>query len=241
MKNDYTQALAHLLSTGTNTELEVNHYFSDGICIREMIAPIGAIIVGAAHTTNHLTTLVKGTMQIRIGDESKIITAPATFEALAGSRKIGLAYTECIVHNIFPTESTNIEDIEREFTTMHEDKFNLMLADLGLDPKTVRQLSEDPSTYDGVENYHIIKDSPIEGKGLFSSRDIEKGSLVGYVATNDIRTNLGRYVNHSNTPNLHFEVTKNEIKAYALEHIEKDTEFTVDYSDNIRRLRCQQQ
>ena len=121
MKKDFSGALSTLLATGKEVELKVNHYFSDGVCIREMIAPAGAIIVGAAHKTNHLTTLVKGKMQIRIGNESKLVEAPATFEALKDSRKIGFAYTECIVHNILPTDCKDIEEIEKEFTTMHED------------------------------------------------------------------------------------------------------------------------
>ena len=130
MNNDYSKALSRLLSPGRQIELETNHYFSDGICIREMIAPAGAIIVGAAHKTNHLTTLVSGTMQIRIGNESKLVTAPATFESLAGSRKIGFAYTECVVHNIIPTDSRDIEEIEMEFTSLHEDGIKELLCQL---------------------------------------------------------------------------------------------------------------
>jgi len=129
MKKDYIPALAKLLNNGTTIELETNHYFSEGICIREMIAPQGTLVLGAAHRTNHLTTLVKGVMQIRIGDESRLVEAPATFESIAGSRKVGYAYTDCIVHNCLPTDSRDIEEIEREFTTLHEDKELIMNKD----------------------------------------------------------------------------------------------------------------
>ena len=120
MKKDVTQALEHLLANAVACEFPTKHYFSSGICIREMEMPKGSLLVGHKHKTDHITMLIKGSMQIRIGEESKIIHAPYTFEALAGSRKIGLAYTDCVVSNIFPTDSTDIEEIEREFTDKHD-------------------------------------------------------------------------------------------------------------------------
>ena len=53
-----------------------------------------------------------------------------------------------------------------------------------------------------------IKKSEIDGLGLFATRDIEKGHEFGVSHISDyrfeggyIRTPLGGFVNHSNTPN----------------------------------------
>ena len=119
--NKIIKTTANLLQEFPSVELITNHYFSDGVCIREMIVPAGTLVIGAEHKTNHLTTLVKGSMKITIAGEERIVTAPATFEALKGSRKVGYAFTECVVHNIMPIDSKDPEEIEREFTTLHED------------------------------------------------------------------------------------------------------------------------
>ena len=123
---DIMGSLASLIEGKELIKPETDHYFSDGVCVREMRVKAGTLVVGAEHKTNHITMLIQGTMQIRIGDESKLFHAPCTFEALAGSRKIGFAYTDCVVSNIIPTHLTDTEEIEKMFTTLHEDKKELL-------------------------------------------------------------------------------------------------------------------
>jgi len=236
MNADITEPLKVLLNNGQEFKPETNHYFSDGVCIREMIVPAGSIILGAGHKTKHLTTLVQGVMQIRIGNESRLIEAPTTFESLDGSRKVGFAYTKCVVHNIFPTDSKDIDEIENEFMTIKEDKFNWMLANHGLTREHVDAISFDDSTYEPL-NIYTIKDSPIHGKGLFSDRYIYAGEYIGVASKAGIRSELGRYVNHSDNPNTRMEFNDGVMTVYAITDIEIDTEFTVDYGDNITKLK----
>jgi len=123
---DTPQIIARLFNGKKAYEPKVVHHFSEGICVRELHLNAGDMAIGAEHKTDHLTFLSKGSIQIRIGDESKILHAPVTFEALAGSRKIALAYTDCVISNIIPTDSKDIEEIEKMFTTLHEDKKELL-------------------------------------------------------------------------------------------------------------------
>ena len=46
-----------------------------------------------------------------------------------------------------------------------------------------------------------VLDSPIEGKGLFTSSHIKAGAVVAPARINGQRTPAGRFVNHSRTPN----------------------------------------
>ena len=245
MKKDISKSLANLFKgSPMDTDIiTVNHYFSEGVCVREMIVPAGALVIGASHKTKHLTTLVKGSMQIRLGNESKLVEAPATFESLAGSRKVGLAYTDCVVHNVFPTNSKDVEEIERQFTTMHEDKYELMLNDLGLSSSEVDKLSRDKSTYTPMGQF-VVGPSSIQGQGLFSDRDIPAHEFLGTASVKGMRSELGRFVNHSNEPNLEFKVCGDTVNVYSKVSIEEGTEFTVDYKNNIlqfKELLCQQQ
>ena len=119
--------IADFIAKGTPlTQFDTTHHFSDGVCIRELKIPAGSLVVGAEHTTNHLTILLKGILHVRIGDEVEVMHAPHTFEASEGTRKVVFAYTDCIVSNIFPTNSTDIDEIEREFMTYKQDRKLLM-------------------------------------------------------------------------------------------------------------------
>jgi len=62
--------------------------------------------------------------------------------------------------------------------------------------------------YKPLPEYLTIKESPIHGFGIYAIADIPLGTLVDVIHVSDerfehgeIRTPLGGYINHSNTPN----------------------------------------
>jgi hypothetical protein len=48
-----------------------------------------------------------------------------------------------------------------------------------------------------------IFDSKIQGKGLFASANIEEGEVIGVARIGNCRTPIGRFTNHSKTPNAY--------------------------------------
>tara|TARA_R100001530_G_C4188448_1_gene121468 strand:- start:51 stop:455 length:405 start_codon:yes stop_codon:yes gene_type:complete len=103
-----------------------------------------------------------------------------------------------------------------------------------------------------MENYYvvymntdiIIKDSTIEGLGCFSSRSYQPEEKIGDLLapvllsppegnSRYIRTELGRYVNHSSTPNVYFE----KGAFIALKHIPPDTELVTNYFHNVEAIK----
>ena len=63
--------------------------------------------------------------------------------------------------------------------------------------------------YRPLPNELTIKNSPIEGLGLFANQDIKKHSFIGVTHVRDeqfenkyIRTPIGGFYNHSNKPNV---------------------------------------
>ena len=85
-----------------------------------------------------------------------------------------------------------------------------------------------------------IKVSGINGLGLFSKKDILKGTNLGisHLKINNmlVRTPLGGFINHSDNPNCmkikstssDFDYTKYNL--ITLEHIKENTELTLKYS-----------
>ena len=83
-----------------------------------------------------------------------------------------------------------------------------------------------------------------KGIGIVTSKEISQGTFVGVYLKRGIELvkdckyifngwaetyPLGRYLNHSYSPNLSFEVTNCEIKLYSNIDIAKEVELTVDY------------
>ena len=63
--------------------------------------------------------------------------------------------------------------------------------------------------YKPLPNFLTIKKSPIEGLGLYATKNIKANSFIGLTHIQDkdfendyIRTPLGRFYNHSNEPNV---------------------------------------
>tara|TARA_R100000742_G_C4279594_1_gene104646 strand:+ start:5441 stop:5833 length:393 start_codon:yes stop_codon:yes gene_type:complete len=70
------------------------------------------------------------------------------------------------------------------------------------------ELKAGPVVDDKNKNY-TVKESAIEGVGIFAERQIIKGEQIGYGIINNTRTLAGRYVNHSAVPNAKFYFFRN--------------------------------
>ena len=77
-----------------------------------------------------------------------------------------------------------------------------------------------------------IKKSNIEGVGCFTTKIYKKEESLGVVLYRDCKTELGRYVNHSATPNVYLE--NNEF--IALRDLKINEEILVDYIENLKVL-----
>ena len=92
--------------------------------------------------------------------------------------------------------------------------------------------------YRPLPDYVTIRESPIEGFGLFATELIPAGTYIGVTHyTNDkhpegfTRTPLGGFGNHSDTPNC-FKIKFDQTKTWlgAIRDIEPDEEITWRYT-----------
>lgn len=97
-------------------ECPIEHYFSEGMYIREATMPTGSLILGHEHTTTHMNMISKGACILVDVDteESILIQAPYTFESKAGVRKLMYITEECVLSTIHINKDniTNIEELE---------------------------------------------------------------------------------------------------------------------------------
>ncbi len=78
-----------------------------------------------------------------------------------------------------------------------------------------------------------IKDSKIDGVGLTTTNHIPAGTTLGithhYTISNTIRTPLGGFINHSDTPNCYITVGEQHNILHAVTNIGAGEELTVCY------------
>ena len=91
---------------------ETRHHFSDGMYARELFIPVGTVVVGALHKSQHLYMVVKGECKVSSQYETVKIEAPYMGETIPGTKRVIYAETDCVWVTFHPTELTNIEEIE---------------------------------------------------------------------------------------------------------------------------------
>jgi len=92
------------------------------------------------------------------------------------------------------------------------------------------------SHYRPLPNYLTIKPSTIDGLGLFTNIDIDNNFTIGVTHVKDprfedgyIRTPLGAFINHSDTPNGEFYEDGDFMKVRTLTKIKSGDELIVTY------------
>lgn len=242
-------------------ECPVVHHFGPGIYIREVTLPAGTFAVGHAQRHEHLNIMLAGSVAVLNDDgEVKVLKAPLIFTGQPG-RKVGVILETCIWQNVYPNpdDERDVDALEAkwldksgtweahnavkqlELIDNHDvDRadFSQLVRQAGFDETTVRSQSENQDDQvpmpDGFARV-TIRPSPIEGLGIFLSYPAEPGELIGPARLNGMRTPLGRYTNHSRTPNAIFVKQDGDIYLYALKRIagcsggDQGEEVTIDY------------
>lgn len=84
-----------------------------------------------------------------------------------------------------------------------------------------------------------IKESPINGLGVFSLKNFKKGDYInihGIMMSDYFEiTKFGKYLNHSYSPNAITKVDWGVYETYALKNIKIGDEITLDYR-KLKRL-----
>lgn len=255
------QAITEASLALPQAECSVSHYFGHHIYIREVTIPAGVLAVGHYQKEKHNNIMLSGKIAMITDDGVKILTAPLIFEGEPG-RKIGLALETVVWQNIWATDETDIEVLEDMYLDKsagkaHEDEMNA-LDSFG------RQLDRDDYEL-VVEASYLTRDeikavveneldqcampkswmtvtqrrkSNIHGYGMFCSYPVDKDICLGPALLDGKRTPLGRYTNHSKSPNAYpVRESSGDIYFWAARNIngchggDNGEEVTVNYRD----------
>lgn len=242
----------------------VIHRFGPGVYIREVMIPAGTFSIGHYQKKEHLNIMLKGrvTMLHEDGTLHEVI-APTIFTAPPG-RKIGYIHEDMVWLNVYPTTETEVEKLEAMFLDKSEgwtqnnqmqngiaklhcvadrEDYKKVLAEFGFTEEAARAMSanEDDQISFPYGGWKVRVDvSPIEGRGLFATADIEEGELIAPARIKGMRTPAGRFTNHSLNSNAIMIMQPNgDIDLVATRTIKGNAggyngeEITIDYRDSL--------
>lgn len=87
------------------------------------------------------------------------------------------------------------------------------------------------------KNYRVDKSS-IDGFGVFSNKNFNKGDIIGYGRLGNTRTLAGRYTNHSDNNNANFYYIDNskDVVLICEKNIYINEEILVNYRNHLHEI-----
>ena len=93
-------------------DFPIAHYFSKDVYAREMKMDKGNILIGKIHKHQNLNIISKGSVSVISIDGMMRLSAPATFVASAGVKRIIYAHEDTVWTTIHGTGETDLNKIE---------------------------------------------------------------------------------------------------------------------------------
>lgn len=237
----------------------VIHRFGPSIYIRELHMSAGTMAVGKLQKFEHINILLKGkVIMFNSNGTTSTLEAPLFYVDKPG-RKVAFILEDTVWQNVYATEETDVDKLEDYFLEnsdvgrAHEaaqfafakleaqndnDDYELFLEETNLVGNKTN------STYTLVDLQDIsmlrISDSPIHGKGIYTTTPIYKDELITQTHIGNNITAAWKYINHSAVPNCTLVIENDDMWLKALHNINgcmggsKGTELTIDYRETLK-------
>ena len=107
-------------------KIPINHFFMDGVYIREMTMFKGTVVIGAIHKTLHMCFLLKGHLTVADENDVKDYIAPCKIIATPGVKRVLYAHEDSIWYNTHknPSNTEDVEKLEDELVAISYEKYD---------------------------------------------------------------------------------------------------------------------
>jgi mannose-6-phosphate isomerase-like protein (cupin superfamily) len=111
---DDIERLQQAMAQMPQIALETKHHFADGMYLRELARPAGTTIVGKVHRREHFYIVLQGEVTV-VGEGGPVrLKAPCILVSPPGTKRAVYAHVDSICCTVHRTDSTDLEEIERE-------------------------------------------------------------------------------------------------------------------------------
>jgi len=222
-------------------EIETVERFIGSMYAREIFIPKGALITSRVYKRGYVDIMLSGDITISDTNGSYRLKGVNILEGPSGRKRAGIAHEDTrwiTVHDTFDIKQNPIEDIsfgkvdeyQKHVAACSQSSYLEFLSSCNLEEGEVRSQSETEPYKEIKSDLFYLSDSEIEGKGVFASKRLVAGEMLGPMVVDGAKTQLGRYVNHSGYPNC---IYSGELMM-AIRAIDTGQELTVCYEMSPR-------
>jgi hypothetical protein len=230
------------------------HAFFPHVYERTIFIPPWTVLTGAPHRTAYHVRLEHGKIAVNTEEGIRLLCAPHAFSAPAGVRRAGRVLEESVVWvDVYdnPDDCTDLAALEARLYVIPEcglgetrrqariererADYTVFLQQLGIDQAAMDRIVHHDDLISMPPGYAVeVRDSAIEGQGLFALAYFAGQELICPGRIDGHRTPAGRYINHSPTPNAIGSLIGEDIFAVALMEISPGDEILIDYRQSMR-------
>lgn len=230
-------------------ECKTQHWFCNGMYVRECTFPKGVTATGAAHLADHVSIMVRGDMTVLTERGIERMTGYNIWTPRPGLRRVGYAHEETVWLTVDRTNAKTVEDAENDTLATPDKLLSRRQGSLEHDRADYLKVLEEAgipvevAEAEATETSNLISmpvgwrvhvsESKIHGSGLFTDCNVSSGKVVAPAMIGGKRTPAGRYVNHSSLPNAVIMRDGLDSVFVALRDIVIGEEITADYRSSL--------
>lgn len=103
-------------------EHHIEHEFVAGLYCRRLTVRAGALVTGKMHRKESILILLRGAATIWSADDVYHIIAPHQIVSPAMTKRVLYAHTDVELTNVYPTNATTVEEVEREVIATEQEQ-----------------------------------------------------------------------------------------------------------------------
>ena len=127
---EFIYDMEQCIKSAPQIEIQVEHYFADGLYMRKIFIPAGLAFTGRVHKQDDLQIIFYGDLAILTEDGFKRFTGPDQFTSKAGLKPFAVAYQDTLWATVHHTHLTDLDEIDRTLFEEDEHMFDFKTGKL---------------------------------------------------------------------------------------------------------------
>lgn len=224
-------------------EIPVKHYIHGGMYAREITIPKNTFLTGQIYKFDHFDVMISGDITVSTDDGTrKRIKGYNLFNGLSGKKRAGFAHEDTTWVTFHPFSGDDGEKIQKLLTVDNFSELDAFYgefakydfyANFGNNLDLIEQQSKNS---DDICDYSTpdleLKDSKIQGQGVFARKAFSKGDVLCKARIGADRTIYGAKINHNPISNAELN---EKLEVVASRPIHNGDEITMNYKNVLTK------
>jgi len=245
------QDIEYTFSNECQTDLSTQESIVNGMYVRKILIPKGTFLTSKVWLEPYLDIMVSGDITVFTEHGTKRMTGLNVLPGRKLRKRVGVAHEDTVWITVHRTDDLVLDGLENNMTAASveegeailsveaKESYTSLLSYLGVAEEDVQNDMKVPVRITDA----LIKESSIQGVGVFATRDYAVGEEIADLTTSGVKTDYGRYTNHSPDPNTVSVLKDGDLVMVASKYIHSGEELLIDYLDNLIKIgvvKCQQ-